>query len=67
MARLGPSTAVTTMARTMAGKAKTMSTVRMITLSTQPPKNPEIAPSRLPMVTASATSATASGSDTRAA
>ena len=45
---LRPSSAAMPMAASRLGMASMMSTVRMTTLSTQPPKAPETSPSRMP-------------------
>jgi len=62
----GPSEAVTTIARMIAGNAKTRSVVRITTGSTHERKYPASAPRTLPRAVASATSKRASGSDSRA-
>ena len=53
-------------ARMMPGKANTRSASRMITLSTQPPKNPAMPPRTAPMIMAATIRITASGSVIRA-
>jgi hypothetical protein len=62
----GPSEAVTTIARMIAGKAKTRSTVRITTASGSERKYPATDPSTPPTRIESDTSRTASGSESRA-
>ena len=47
----GSKSAMIVISSTSCGKEITMSTSRMITESTQPPKNPDTAPSSVPIVT----------------
>ena len=56
----------TAMARTSAGKASTMSIMRMRTLSDQPPAKPAMAPMRAPMRMATPTTMGPMGSEMRA-
>ena len=63
---LGPSDAVTTIARMIAGKAKTRSVLRMTTGSTQRAEVAGERPEAPPIRVASATSSSASGIDSRA-
>ncbi len=46
----GSNTAITVMSRTSRGNEISMSTSRINTVSTAPPKNPLIAPTRVPIV-----------------
>ena len=54
------------MARMMYGIARKMSVKRMMMLSVQPPKNPEIAPTTTPMTSAIAVATIPILSETRA-
>ena len=62
---LGPSAAAIAMARIRAGNASTMSTIRMVTSSNQPPRYPASAPYSVPKIEATTTTTAATGSDTR--
>ena len=62
---LGPSAAAIAIARIRAGNASTMSTIRMVTSSNQPPRYPASAPYSVPKIEATTTTTAATGSDTR--
>jgi len=53
--RPGPNTVTTAIARISDGKASITSMMRMMTLSTQPPRKPAMAPEMVPTITASDT------------
>ena len=59
----GPSRAAIAMARSIGGKLKKISVIRMISSSSQPPIVPAIAPNKLPMTTAKKTVTKAASSE----
>ena len=62
----GPSDAVMAIASRIGGNAIVMSTARMNTASTQPPKKPAAAPMMVPMITDDTITTAATGSEVRA-
>ena len=66
LVRPGPSSVTSAMASSSGGKDRNTSVIRMITLSTHPPKVPAMAPKGMPITRATPTAISAVEMDTRA-